>query len=154
MNTDSLHFEILISALPDVVYNTMIDDAGYKKWTSVFNAASHFRGSWHKGSKMLFVGCDAEGNEAGMVSSIKENISGKFISIEHIGELKGNEEILDGPTVETWKGSLENYSFETVQGNTLLKIDMIGGVTAYADYFNATWPKALEKLKEICESKV
>jgi hypothetical protein len=129
----------------------MIDEKGYKEWTAVFNPTSHFRGSWDSGSKILFVGCDAEGNEGGMVSTIKENIPGKFISIEHIGELKGQEEIISGEAVEAWAGSLENYTFEAQDGSTHLKIDLIGGVASYADYFNATWPKALEKLKEICE---
>ena len=152
MTTESLHYEIQIKAEPLKVYLTMTDDAAYKEWTSVFNAGSHFRGSWDQGSKILFVGCDAEGNEGGMVSRIKENIKEKFISIEHIGELKGTEEITTGANVDTWAGSLENYSFEADDDKTLLKIDLIGGVTAYADYFDTTWPKALEKLKEICES--
>ncbi len=151
MNSDTLHFEIVIHAEADKVYSTMIDESGYRNWTSAFNASSHFRGSWEKGSKILFIGCDAEGNEAGMVSRIKENKSGKFISIEHVGELKGKEEIISGTGVESWAGSLENYTFEAIDGGTLLKIDMIGGVTAYADYFNSTWPKALQLLKKICE---
>ncbi|MBC7885679.1 MAG: SRPBCC domain-containing protein [Saprospiraceae bacterium] len=151
MNTDNLHYEIKINAAPDTVYDRMIADPTYREWTSVFNETSHFLGSWEKGSKILFVGCDADGNEGGMISRIKENVKGKFISIEHVGELKGKEEIITGPSVESWAGALENYTFEAVDGVTLLKIDMKGGVVAYADYFNTTWPKALEKLKEICE---
>ena len=151
MSTNSLHYEIKINTAPETVYAMMIADPTYREWTSVFNETSHFRGSWDKGSRILFVGCDAEGNEGGMISRIKENVKGKFISIEHIGELKGKEEITSGPSVESWAGALENYTFEDVDGVTLLKIDMKGGVVAYADYFNTTWPKALEKLKEICE---
>jgi len=151
MSTISLHYEIKIDAHPEKVYSTMINDEMYRIWTALFNPTSHFRGSWDKGSKILFVGCDEEGNEGGMVSRIKENIKGKFISIEHIGELKGQEEITTGKAVDIWAGSLENYTFEEVGDQTLLKIDMTGGVSEFAEYFNSTWPKALEKLKEICE---
>jgi hypothetical protein len=152
MSIESLHYEIKINTDPNKVYLTMIGDDTYKQWTSVFNPSSDFRGSWEKGSKILFVGCDAEGNEGGMVSRIKDNIKGKFISIEHIGELNGTEEITTGANVEVWAGSLENYSFEVDDNQTHLKVDLLGGVTAYADFFNTTWPKALEKLKEICEA--
>lgn len=152
MSIASLYYEIIIDTTAEHVYSTMIEAASYKAWTSVFNPSSHYRGSWDAGSKILFIGCDAEGNEAGMVSRIKANIKGKFISIEHIGEYKDQEEITSGPNVETWAGSLENYFFEEKDGRTLLKIELTGGVAAYADYFNATWPKALETLKGLCES--
>ncbi|MBK8349554.1 MAG: SRPBCC domain-containing protein [Saprospiraceae bacterium] len=153
MSGTNLHFEITISASKDHVYQTMISDAGYRNWTSAFNATSCFRGTWATGSKMYFVGCDADGNVAGMVSIIATNIPGEYISIEHIGELNGANEILEGPSVDVWKGSLENYTFDAIDnGATLLKIDMIGGVAEYTDYFNETWPKALELLKKLCET--
>ncbi len=67
MSTVSLHYEIEISSDTNQVYLTMINDATYKVWTSIFNAASHSIGSWDQVSKILFLGCDAEGNEAGKV---------------------------------------------------------------------------------------
>jgi hypothetical protein len=30
-------------------------------------------------------------------------------------------------------------------------VEMTGGIDGYAEYFDATWPKALEVLKSICE---
>jgi len=45
---------------------------------------------------------------------------------------------------------LENYSFTEVNGKTLLSVDMYS-TSKFKSYFNETWPKALEKLKSICE---
>ncbi len=149
---DTLHYEILIPKSPQFVYEMMLSDSGYRQWTAAFNETSHFKGSWEEGSKMLFLGCDAEGNLAGMVSTIKINKPNKFISIEHIGEFKDGKEIVSGPEVEQWAGSLENYTYNEDPQGTLLKIDMIGKFGDFTDYFNDTWPKALQKLKEICEN--
>ena len=81
-NWVKLKFDVNINAPIETVYSKMISKDSYSQWTAEFNPTSSFKGSWDKGSKILFVGCDAEGNEEGMVSRIKENIPNKFISIK------------------------------------------------------------------------
>lgn len=147
-----LYFEILIDADIEKVYRIMIDKQTYSAWTSAFNPASRFEGSWEPGSKILFIGEDDKGNKGGMVSSIRENIPNKYISIEHLGLLNGDEEITSGPEVEKWAGSLENYSFIRQDGKTLVKVDLDVN-DEYEGYFDETWPLALEKLKKLCEGQ-
>lgn len=149
-NSEVLHFEITINAAVEKVYQTMIDEKHYATWTSEFNPTSHYKGSWEKGAKILFLGSDGEGNVGGMVSRIKENIPNKFLSIEHLGIVQGTKEITEGPEVEGWAGALENYSFQAVGNQTLLSVDMDSN-EAFKSYFMETWPKALQKLKGICE---
>ncbi len=144
-----LKFSISINALPEKVYHTMIDKASYSEWTSVFNPTSRFEGSWEKGKKILFVG-EENGQVGGMVSRIADNVPGKFISIQHLGILKGKEEITSGPEVEGWGGAFENYSFSAKDGGTFLQVEMDGN-KEYMAYFENTWPEALKKLKNICE---
>lgn len=145
-----LHFEITINAPVEKVYVTMLAEETYNEWTAVFNPTSKYKGSWDKNAKILFIGCDKDGNVGGMVSRIKENIPDKFLSIEHLGILKGEEEITSGPEVESWAGGLENYTFKTVDGKTLLLVD-IDSNEDFKSYFMETWPKALEVLKSLCE---
>jgi uncharacterized protein YndB with AHSA1/START domain len=145
-----LHFDILIDAPVNKVYTRMIEDKYYREWTSVFNETSKYEGSWEKGSKILFIGTDENGNKGGMVSHIRENIRDKFISIEHQGILKGDQEIMSGSDVDSWAGALENYTFENKDGRTLLKVDMDSN-DDFKSYFEEKWPLALKKLKEICE---
>jgi len=149
-SSDMKHYEILIDANVERVYNVMIDEKHYVEWTSVFNPTSHFKGSWEKGSKILFIGEAEDGSMGGMVSRIKENIPFRFISIEHLGIIQNGKEVLCGPDVDEWAGALENYTFTDQNSKTLLSVDVYTG-EKYASYFDETWPKALEKLKSICE---
>lgn len=148
-----LQFKIDIMASAKKVYNTMlgIDNIKtYEEWTAVFNPTSTYEGNWEKGSKIYFVGTDENGKRGGMVSEIADNIPSKFISIRHYGILDGENEITDGPDVEKWAGGLENYFFEEHNGMTTVTVETEAD-NEYLDYFDTTWPKALDKLKELSE---
>lgn len=145
-----LQFEIVIDASPEIVYKTMFDDKNWKKWTAEFNPNSYYEGSWQKGSRILFLGTDSEGNLGGMISRIKENIPNQFVSIEHLGVINNGIELTSGPEVDTWAGALENYTFTEENGRTRFVVDTDAN-EEYMSYFEETWPKALKKLKMICE---
>lgn len=147
---EKLNFDITIQASADKVFRTMLDEKSYKTWTAVFNPTSHFKGSWAKGSKIVFLGTDNNGKVGGMVSRIRENIPNQYISIEHYGIIKDGKEITAGPEVEAWAGSLENYTFSEVKGETVVVVH-IDSNAEFKSYFEETWPNALKKLKEICE---
>jgi uncharacterized protein YndB with AHSA1/START domain len=148
---EALHFEINISASAEKVYGTMLDEKTYTIWTAVFNPASRFVGTWEKRSKILFLGTDQDGNVGGMVSRIRENIPGKFVCIEHLGMVKAGEEIMGGPEVEGWAGALEIYNLSGNNSHTLLSVDLDSN-QEFRAYFMETWPKALNKLKSVCEA--
>ena len=145
-----MHFEITIKASVEKVFKTMLEEKTYSEWTSVFDPSSRFIGSWEKGSKMQFLGTDSDGNQQGMTSRIRENIPNRFLSIEHLGMIVDGKEIYSGQKVEEWTGALENYTFTDIGGDTLLEIDL-DVANDFATYFAETWPKALDKLKSICE---
>jgi uncharacterized protein YndB with AHSA1/START domain len=147
---ETLAFEITINAPVHKVYSDMLDEKKYREWTAIFNPTSYFKGSWEKESKILFLGCDPEGNIGGMVSRIKENILNEFVSIEHVGMIENNEEILSGPKIASWAGSLENYIF-TEQGDSTLLSVTLDSNQEFKSYFMEKYPLALEKLKMICE---
>lgn len=149
-----LQFKTAIKAPVAKVYNTMLgleDKATYEAWAAEFNPTSTFEGNWKKGSKILFIGTDEDGEKGGMVSEIAENIPNQFVSIRPYGILNGDTEITTGEEVEKWTGGFENYTFEESNGITTVVVDM-STTEDYIDYFNATYPKALNKLKLILES--
>jgi len=148
---ETLQFSISIKAPAQKVHRLMLAEDTYRQWTSAFNPGSTYKGSWQKGSKILYVGTDKDGKEEGMVSRIKEHLPADFVSIEHMGMLDGGQEITSGPVVEEWAGALENYRFEEKDGATLLSIET-DTTEQFKPYFETAWPKALQKLKEICES--
>jgi len=148
---ETMHFEINIYANVKKVFKTMLDKKQYAVWTAEFNPESHFAGSWEKGSKILFLGSDKDENMGGMVSRIKENIPNKFISIEHLGLVQNGIEITSGPEVEGWAGAFENYTFKGENGKTLVSVD-VDVNQEFKSYILKTFPKALKKLKTICEA--
>ncbi|MBK6420551.1 MAG: SRPBCC domain-containing protein [Ignavibacteria bacterium] len=146
-------FNINIDAPADKVYDVMLgisNKATYEQWTAPFNPTSSYEGSWTKGSKILFVGTDENGEKGGVVSRIAEITPNKFVSIQHYGLVKAEVEITEGPEVEKWANGYENYTFEECNGATVVTVDL--DITEdFTDYMNETYPKALSTLKEMCE---
>lgn len=150
-----LQFTVTIHAPAHLVHETMLglkDKATYEAWTATFNPTSTYEGTWAQGSKMYFLGVDENGKKGGMISKIVENQPAKFVSILHYGMLDGDNEITTGEQVEKWTGGHENYTFEENNGITTLTVH-IDTLEDYLDYFNGTYPTALEKLKNLIESK-
>ena len=148
-----LQFKKEIKASAEKVYSTMLginNIETYEQWTSEFNPTSTYEGSWDKGAKIYFIGTDENGKRGGMVSEIADNIPYRFVSIRHFGLLDGENEITEGPEVEKWTGGLENYSFEEKNGLTTVTVEL-DTMEDYFEFFNKTYPKALDKLKELAE---
>ena len=157
-----LQFKVSINAPVTKVYDFMLGTTSkstYGEWTSLFNPTSTYEGRWDKGNKILFIGVDEKGEKGGMVSRIAENIPNRFVSIQHYGLYKADQEITEGPEVEQWANGFENYTFEEKdarpddpvgRGITTVTVDL--DITEdLLGYMNQTYPKALDKLKELCE---
>ena len=148
-----LQFKVNINAPATRIYDIMLgisDKSTYELWTSLFNPTSSYEGSWEKGSKIRFLGVDDKGEKGGMVSRIAVNVPNQFVSIQHYGILKGDKEITEGPEVEKWANGFENYTFEENSNSTTVIVDL-DTTEEFVDYMNQTYPKALDKLKELCE---
>ncbi len=148
-----LQFKVSVNAPAARVYEIMLgakSKSTYEQWTSLFNPTSTYEGGWNKGDKILFVGTDEKGEKGGMVSKIAENIPNRFVSIQHYGLLNAGKEITEGPEVEKWANGFENYSFEENSGVTTVTVDL-DTTEDFVEYMSRTFPKALDKLKEICE---
>lgn len=150
-----LQFKVSVHAPVAKVFDIMLgisDKTTYEQWTFLFNPTSTYEGSWEKGSKILFIGLDDNGEKGGMVSKIAENIPNKFISIQHYGLYKNGKEIIEGPEVEKWANGFENYSFDEDRGLTSVTVNL-DTTEDFIEFMNNAYPKALDKLKEICENK-
>jgi len=150
---EKMTFQTKINAPVNIVYDKMIgltDKTSYAEWTTVFNPTSYYEGSWEKGSKIYFAGTDENGKKGGMVSKITENIPNELVAILHYGFLDGDNEVTTGELVEKWSGGTEVYNFSEENGTTTVVVN-IDVVPEYKEFFSNSYPKALEKLKGICE---
>lgn len=150
---ETLHFAVIINQNAARVYDLMLglsNKETYEQWVAGFNPTSTYEGNWEKGSKILFLGTDENGKKGGMVAEIEENVPNQFVSIRHYGMYNDGIEVTEGPEIENWANSYENYTFEEADNVTTVKLDL-DTTDDYVDYMNEKYPEALAKLKEICE---
>lgn len=83
-----------------------------------------------------------------MIGKIAEASEFERISIEYLGMIQDGK-VSQG---EPWAGAHENYDFSEKDGviTVNVEIDATGDVNM-DEMFNGMWPKALAKLKGMCE---
>lgn len=143
-----IRFSVTIPAAKEKVWDALWQDENYKAWTAVFAAGSMAITDWQEGSKVLFV----DGKGDGMFCIIEKKVTNGFISFKFKGEVKNNIEIPADEKTSPWVNGFENYTLNEEDGITTLTVEMM--VTdEMQDYFNNTFPKALEAVKEIALGK-
>ena len=144
-----INFSTAIKAPKQNVWNALWDDENYKTWTAVFAEGSCAVTDWQEGSKVLFL----DGKGDGMYSTIAKKIPNEFISFKFNGEVKNHVELPVDEKNSDWVNGSENYILKEENGTTTLDVEMT--VTeGMLDYFNKTFPVALEIVKKIAESKI
>ena len=139
-------FKVSINAPREKVWDVLWNDDTYRAWTSVFSEGSHAETDWKKGSKVLFL----DGKGSGMVSTVADNVPNELMSFKHLGVMKDGVEDTDSEEVKKWAGAYENYRLRQVDGNTELAVQ-VDLNDEWKDYFVDTFPKALNKVKELAE---
>lgn len=139
-------FTITINAPREAVWSILWNEATYPLWTAPFCEGSRAVTDWEKGSKVLFL----SGENDGLSSVIAEKAPNEFMSFKHLGVVKKGVEAFDEESTKGWAGAMENYTLKPANGGTEVVVD-IDITKEYEDYFMTTWPKALEKLKELAE---
>jgi len=145
----TLHFDIHILAPREQVWRQMLYSPGYEDWTSAFCAGSTYKGSWDTGAQIRFLDPTGAG---GLVSEIAEHRPAQYVSIRHLGFIRDGVEDTCSEAVRAWAPCYENYSFTDEAGGTRVRValDLFG---EYESYMKDTWPKALDRLKRLCESQ-
>lgn len=142
-----LRWSATIDAPVANVVASMIDPDGYRDWTSVFAEGSYYEGSWQQGDTIRFLSPKGEG----IVAEIAEHRPNAFISIRHLGFTANGVDDFDSEAVRAWAPAYENYTFEPTATGTTLTVEL--DVTEdFEKYMTDTWPKALDRLKALCES--
>jgi uncharacterized protein YndB with AHSA1/START domain len=142
-------FSIDIKAPKEKVWYSLWDEENYENWTSVFSEGSFAISDWNEGSKIYFLG---SGGGGGMNSII--NIKKPFdtMSFKHITEIKDFKEVPLTEESESWSGSEERYDLTENNGITTVT-GTLDVVEQFEGFFNDTFPKAMQKLKEIAEGE-
>ncbi len=142
----TLEFDVHIQAPRSAVWDATFQPATYDQWASEFCEGTHFKGSWAEGERIQFLAPNGDG----MSSEIAENRLHEFVSIRHLGMIAGGVEDLTSDTVRSWAPAYENYTFSDAPGGTDVRVS-IEVAPEWEGYMLETFPKALRKLKAICE---
>ena len=137
-----LEFTIEINASKENVWDALWIDENYRNWTSVFHEGSHYESDLAEGSEILFLGPE----KSGMFAVIQKMVPFEKMYFLHQGE------ILNGEKQEGTFGenAIEQYDLVEKDGKTELSVTL-NAPEEYMSYFVNTFPKALEKVKEISE---
>jgi len=141
-------YKIDINAPATIVWNTLLKDETYRKWTTVFCEGTYYKGDLSAGSRIHFLTPEGKG----MYSDVIFNVPNKNILFQHKGDLLNFEEQPITEETEKWSGAFENYTLNEKDGVTTLiaEVDLL---PEYLTYFNEAFPKGLQIIKEISESK-
>ena len=142
-----LNFNTRINAPKEKVWKVLWQDDTYRKWTSAFSEGSYAVSDWNEGSKILFLSPGGEG----MFSTIDKKIPNEYMSFKHLGTVKGGIEQPETEESKGWSGAKENYILKERDGATELDVEM--DITEdFEQYFQDTFPKALERVKDLAEN--
>ncbi|MEO7523668.1 MAG: SRPBCC domain-containing protein [Ferruginibacter sp.] len=140
-------FKISIAGSKKKVWETMLHPTTYKEWVNAAWPGSYFESEWREGNNLRFITEDGSGTLATLI----EHKPYDYSVAKHIALLlPGGTEDRDSEVAKGWIGTTERYTFEEKKDTTELKVEL----TINPDFekmFNDGWPKALAKLKEICE---
>jgi uncharacterized protein YndB with AHSA1/START domain len=143
-----LQWSIDIAAPAAKVYQMLVGPESYKEWASAFAGGLYFEGSWQKGERIRFLTPDGHG----VISEITENRSNEFISVRHLGHIDDDDvEDTSSEAIRSWAPAYENYTITAIPQGTKLTVDQ--DMTEDFESMPEAWPKALWKLKALCENR-
>ena len=142
-----VEFKIDISAGRQKVWDIMFNPKTYKEWVNVSWPGSYYEGTWKQGENVRFI----SPGQGGTMATLVEHRPYEFILAKHIAVLNSDStEDRDSEIAKGWIGTTEAYTFTENNRETNLKVE-VNTNPEWEKMFTDGWPKALAKLKEICE---
>ena len=142
----TLEFTIEINALASTIWTMLWDDENYRNWTGFFCEGSYAVSNWNEGDSVHFLTPSGEG----MYSVIDKKIDNQYLAFKHLGEIKNFKEQPPNEATYIWSGSMETYEL-TPNGDSITLKAKVDTLEQYVDYFESTFPKGLERVKELSE---
>jgi hypothetical protein len=146
---EKLEFKIEIEATKDRIWNILWSDTTYRQWAAAFCEGTYAISDWNEGDKIHFLTSSGDGMY-GFIESKQEN---KYMAFKHIGELKNFKEMPIDEETQVWTGAMETYRLTSTTTGTLLETTM-DCLEQYAGYFENSFPKGLELVKQLSENQL
>lgn len=140
-------YEIAINASAEKVWDILWNKQSYTQWTAPFCEGSHYSGEMKQGNRIQFLSPENDG----MYSDVIIFKPNENVMFRHIGEVKNGKELPLDEKTEQWTGAYENYILNEKNGVTQLTAE-IDLTPEHIKYFEESFPKAMQKIKELAEN--
>jgi uncharacterized protein YndB with AHSA1/START domain len=142
--------ELLIDAPREHVWRTMLDARAYEDWSSAFCAGSRYKGSWTQGAVLRFL--DPHGD--GLVAVVVEHRPAERVRLRFEARIVGGVEDRRSASARAWIGAVECYAFvdADASGESTVVAVEVDPPPAHAPGMADAWPRALRRLKGLCEA--
>lgn len=146
----TLSYSIEIEAPIEKVYAAVTEKSNFETWTSLFGEESTYEGDWIKGETMRFTSKGPNGQLQGLICKVAELRVNEMIYLQPYGLIENGVSFTEGLKVEGLDDNYEKYYFKTKGDVTELTVE--SRIRAdVEDFFEQTWPAALNRIKGICE---
>jgi uncharacterized protein YndB with AHSA1/START domain len=140
-----MQFKVEINAAKERVWNTLWQDETFRGWAGIIDPGTYMVGELKEGNEVQFISSNGYG-----VTSLVENLTpNEFLLLRHQADTQDNGV---REREKEWTGGKESYSLTEEDDVTTLTatFDVPSEMEAY---FKDNYPKALERVKEMAESK-
>lgn len=143
---NELQLSVDIHATKERVWETMWRDETFREWASIIDPETYMVGELKEGAEVQFI---SAASGYGVTSLVEKLVPCEYLLLKHHADTQDEGERARD---NQWTGSEESYSLSENDGITTLSI-ALGVPPELEETFKISYPKALERIKELAERK-
>lgn len=141
-----LQFSLEIHATKEKVWNTLWQDKTFRQWAGIIDPETYMTGVLKEGNEIQFI---SAANGYGVTSLVEKLTPGEFLLLRHSAD---TQETGKREREKEWTGGEETYRLAEKAGITTLAV-AFDVPSEMEEYFKVSYPKALERVKELAEKE-
>lgn len=141
-----MQFSINIRSTKEIVWDTLWNDETFRQWASIIDPETYMIGEMKQGSEVQFI--SAAGGY-GVTSFVETLTPGEFLRLKHRADTQGGGQ---QERENEWTGGEETYQLAEKNDTTTLTV-AFDVPPELEDYFEVSYPKALERVKTLAEAE-
>lgn len=140
-----MKFTVEIKAPKEKVWDTLWQDETLRQWADIIDPGTHMVGDLKEGNEVQFI----SGNGYGVTALVEKLTVNEFLLLRHSADTQeeGKRE-----REKQWTGGKESYKLTEKDGTTTLTA-IFDVPLELEEYFKDNYPEALDKVKELAETK-
>ena len=139
-----MQFQVEINAAKEKVWDTLWEDESFRQWASIIDPETYMTGVLKEGYELQFI---SAANGYGVTSLVEKLIPAEFLLLRHSADTQDSGK---QDRAHEWTGGAESYTLSEEDGATTLTV-AFDVPPEMEEYFKVSYPKALQRVKELAE---